>query len=207
MTKTIRAALFAATLSATLAACGDSTGTSGSGNATLRVAARGDDAPSRSAAPTGEAPRFAESTASGTVDFRARVYARTESGGWLELTNQAAQAASVDASGQGDAQVFAASKVEAGTYARVRVVFEQVRARMNGSLLVSTGLLSGTVDVDMAGDGNVTVERQVNASVQAGGTSRLLINLNASAWLNQASATTRTVNEAAFASAVAVTAD
>jgi hypothetical protein len=72
---------------------------------------------------------------------------------------------------------------------------------------VSSGLLSGTVNVDLAGDGNVTIERQVNASVQAGGTSRLLINLNASAWLNQASATTRTVNEAAFASAVAVTVD
>lgn len=205
MTKTIRAAL-CATAFATLAACGDSTGVSGSGNATMQVAARGDDAPAGSMSSAGEAPRFAESTASGTVDFRARVYVRTESGGWLELTSQVAQAASVDASGQGGAEVFATSRLEAGTYARVRVVFEQVRAQMNGSLQVSSGLLSGTVNVDMAGDGNVTIERQVNASVQAGGTSRLLINLNASAWLNQASATTRTVNEAAFASAVAVTA-
>jgi len=205
MTKTIRAALCAATL-ATLAACGDSTGVGGSGDATMQVAAQGDDGPSASVAPAGEAPSFASSTASGTVDFRARVYIQTESGGWLELTDQAAQAASVDASGQGGAEVFATSRVEAGTYARVRVVFEQVRAQMNGSLQVSTGLLSGTVDVDMAGDGSVTVERQVNSSVQAGGTSRLLINLNASAWLNQASATTRTVNEAAFASAVAITA-
>ncbi len=205
MTNTIRAMLRAATLATALAACGDPTSASGSGSATLQVAARGDDAPAQSAAPAGEAPRFAESTASGTVDFRARVYVRTESGGWLELTHQAAQASSVDASGQGGAEVFATSRVEAGTYARVRVVFEQVRAQVNGSLLVSSGVLSGTVNVDMAGDGSVTVEREVSASVRAGGTSRLLVNLNASAWLNQASVTTRTVSEAAFASAVAVT--
>ena len=209
MTKKVSGTVFAAALVAVLGACGgDATGAQGSGDATMQVAARGDDAPAASAAPAtdGGAPRFSHSSASGTVDFRARVYAQTSAGGWVELTNQAAQQATVDAAGHGEAVVFATSRVQAGAYSRVRVVFEQVRASMSGSLQVGTGLLSGTVSVDTQGDGSVTVERQVSVSASAGATSRLLINLNSDVWLGQASAQTRTVSEAAFAAAVAVTA-
>lgn len=199
------ATLCAAALLATLGGCSSDATGAGSGAARMQVAAVGDDAPAASAAP-GAAPRFAQSSASGTVEFAARVWVQTRAGGWVEVTEQAAERATVDASGRAGAVVLATSNVEAGTYGRVRITFQEVRARMNGSLQVSTGLLSGTVNVNMAGDGSVTVERQVSASASAGATTRLLVNLNAGAWLNQASATTNTVSEAAFASAVTVTA-
>src|SRR4051812_9644469 len=96
------ATLFAVAAAAVLGACSDSTGVSGSGNATMQASAIGDNngtSNSVAAAP-GEAPRFATTTASGTVDFRARVYVQTQAGGWVELTNNAAQHAVVDASGQ-----------------------------------------------------------------------------------------------------------
>ena len=206
--KKTHATLFALAAAAVLGACSDATGTSGSGNSTIRASAIGDDngASATMAPADGGAPRFATTTASGTVDFRARVYVQTQSGGWVELTNNAASHAVVDASGQGGAAVLATSHVEAGTYARVRVVFEQVNASLSSSLQISTGLLSGSVSVDTQGDGSITVERQVSVAANAGATTNLLINLNSNVWLNQASATTHTVSETAFASAVQVTA-
>ncbi|HSU13151.1 hypothetical protein [Longimicrobium sp.] len=206
--KKTHATLFAVAAAAVLGACSDATGVSGSGNATMQASAIGDNNGTTNsvAAAPGEAPRFATTTANGTVDFRARVYVQTQAGGWVELTNNAAQHAVVDASGQAGAVVLASSHVEAGTYTRVRVVFEQVNASLSGSLQISTGLLSGSVNVDTQGDGSVTVERAIAANVNAGATSHLLINLNSDVWLNQASATTHTVSETAFASAVQVTA-
>lgn len=205
MLKHAYATLTAAALAALLAGCsGDATGPSGSGDATMQAAAIGDDSPSTSTSSSG--PSFSYGSASGTVDFSARVYVQTSAGAWTELTNGAWSAGSVDASGHGNAFVFASSRVAAGGYARVRVVFQEVRANMSGSLVVSSGLLSGSVMVDMQSEGSVTVERQVAVSANANGTTRLLVNLNAGAWLNQANASTRTASKSAFASAVAVTA-
>ena len=204
--KQTHATLFAMAAAALLAGCSDATGTAGSGDAQMQVAAVGDNGgASAYAAPQGGSPRYTVTSAEGTVDFRARVYVRTQAGGWVELTGGAAQQAVVDASGRAGSVVFASSRVQAGTYTRVRVVFEQVKANVSGTLVISSGLLSGTVNVDTQGDGSVTVERQVSASVSAGGTGHLLIDLNSDVWLNQASATARTVNEAAFAGAVQVT--
>lgn len=207
MTKS-NATLFALAAAAVLAGCSDATGTGGSGNARMQVAAVGDQAagPSASRSTDGAAPRYTTTTAEGTVDFRARVYVQTQAGGWVELTGGAAQEAVVDASGRAGSVVFASSNVQADSYTRVRVVFEQVQANVSGSLQVSTGLLSGSVNVDMQGDGNVTVERTISTSVNAGATGHLLIDLNSDTWLNQASASAHTVSEAAFASAVQVTA-
>jgi len=205
--KQTHATLFAMAAAALLAGCSDATGTAGSGDARMQVAAVGDNGgASASAARESGSPRYSVSSAEGTVDFRARVYVQAQAGGWVELTGGAAQQAVVDASGRAGSVVFASSSVQAGTYTRVRVVFEQVKAHVSGTLVISSGLLSGTVSVDTQGDGSVTVERQVSASVAAGGTGRLLIDLNSDVWLNQASASAHTVNEAAFASAVQVTA-
>lgn len=206
--KTIRIPLFAALAGVALAACsGDSTGPSaGDGEAAFEVAARGDDAPATAQqSPTGGAT-FTHTSAEGTIRFRARVYAQTSAGSWVELTNRTAQEAAVDASGHGSAVVFARTKAKAQAYGRVRVVFESVRADLDGQLQVGTGLLSGAVSVDLRSDGQVVVEREVSVSARAGATTRVLLNLNAGAWLNRANATTRTVAESEFASAVRVTA-
>ena len=207
MTKT-NATLFALAAAAVLAGCsGDATGSTGSGGGgRMQVNAIGDRGPGTTAnrMTDGSEPHYATTTAQGTVDFNARVYVQTQAGGWVELTGGAAQHAVVDASGQAGSVLFASSNVQAGAYTHVRVVFEQVHANMSGSMQVSTGLLTGSVNVDMQGDGSVTVERQVSASVNAGSTASLLIDLNSDVWLNQASASSHTVSEAAFAGAVQV---
>ena len=198
----------AAALVMALAACsGDATGASGSGDAQMQVLARGDDAPpSQSVSAQDGAPSFAETTASGTVDFRARVYVQTSTSGWVELTNGAAGQGTVDAGGRGQAVAFASSRVQAGTYSRVRVVFEDVDAHLSSGLQVGTGLLTGSISVNMESDGQVVVERQVSVQARSGAAAQLLINLNASAWLNSANAQTHTVSESEFRNAVAITA-
>ncbi|HET6763608.1 MAG TPA: DUF4382 domain-containing protein [Longimicrobiaceae bacterium] len=197
--------MMAALAALALGACDSATATDG-GSGTMQVAARGDDAPAASMAPSAQGPSYATSTAQGTITFNARVYAQAASGGWVELTNGAAQQATVDAAGRGAAAVFASSQVDASTYSRVRVVFQNVNASLTSGLQVSTGLLTGSVAVTAQSGNTITVERQVSTHVSAGGSTQVLLNLNADAWMSHASATTHTVSEADFASAVQVTA-
>lgn len=189
-----------------LGACdADSTG-SADGTATMTVAARGDDPPPSASSSPSDAGSYSQSSAQGSIRFQARVYARSSAGAWTELTDGAAQQTTVDASGRGEAVTFASARVDAGSYTRVRVVFREVSTDLSGSLTVSTGLLTGRVTVDLGSDNEVVVEREVNIAASAGATTRLLVNLNADAWLGSASAQTRTASEAAFASAVRITA-
>lgn len=195
--------LLAAVLALGLGACDEATGPGG--DATMQVAARGDDAPASSS--TGStAPAFSQalSGAEGTVDFRARVYAQSSTGSWVELTRRAAERLVVDASGRGEAKVVTTAGVAAGSYNRVRVVFEEVKADVSGGIRIGAGLLTGVVTVDLRSDSQVVVERSVNVDLSGGGSAQLLINLNADAWLSQASAQSHTVSEAAFESAVTV---
>lgn len=196
---------FAAILALGLTACGEATGPDGA--ATMQVAARGDTPASAASVADGGAPAYSQALggAEGTVDFRARVYVRSDAGAWLELTRQAAQRVVVDAAGRGEAAVVSGARVGAARYDRVRVVFEDVGADVTGGVRVGAGILTGAVTVDVRSDGGVVVERSVDVDVSAGGSARLLIDLNADAWLDQAGAQSRTVSEAAFASAVAVT--
>jgi hypothetical protein len=196
--------LTAAALALFLGACDNP---AGSGDSNVQVLARGDD-PAGGSQSVAEAhgPRYSHTTAAGTIDFRARVYLYSSTSGWLEVTEASRAAGSVAASGHGEAETVARGRVEAGSYSRVRVIFEDVDANLTGSLVVSTGLLSGSVAVNLESDGQVVVERDASVTVSADATSRILINLNADAWLNSANAQTRTVSEAAFRSAVRITA-
>lgn len=203
--KSITSVLAAALL---LAACdGDATGT-GSGDSRIQVSARGDDAPASQSVQSadGGAPSFTHTSAQGTIDFRARVYVQSSTSGWVELTNGAAGQGTVDASGHGSAVAFASSRVRAGSYNRVRVVFQDVDANVSGGVQIGSGLLTGSVSVNLESDGEVVVEREINVAASSGATSQVVINLNADAWLGQANATTRTVSEASFRNAVMVTA-
>lgn len=196
----------AAVLALGLAACDEGT-TGPGGDASMQVAARG-DTPASASRVGGEAPTYSRALggAEGTVDFRARVYVRTDGGSWLELTQRAARQATVDAAGRTEAELVGSARVEATHYDRVRVVFEDVDADVRGGIVIGAGLLTGAVTVDLRGDRQVVVERSVDVDVSAGGSARLLVDLNADAWLNQASAQSRTVSETAFESAVRVTA-
>lgn len=185
-----------------MAAC-DSATASGD-EARMQMAAAGDDGATTSTTPSGE-PRYAQSTADGTVSFAARAYVQTSTGAWVELTDGGYENVAVTASSSAAAaRTFASSNVEATSYTRVRIVFRDVNADVQGSLQTGTGFVSGRVTVNAGSDDQIVVERQINVSARAGATTRLLVDLNSYVWLYYASA--QAVSEAAFASAVQVSA-
>ncbi|HEU0054012.1 MAG TPA: hypothetical protein VFQ39_12590 [Longimicrobium sp.] len=200
--KTIHWTLLGAALVAALGACESATGPGAEDGPVMEVAARGEDAPAASVSPDGGAPRFTHTASRGSVEFRARVYVRSSAGGWAELTDGAFQRASVDAGGHGSSQIFAGSRVEAGTYDRVRMVFDEVNADITASVTVGGASLTGNVSV-ATGD-SLVVERTIQAQASAGFTTQLLLNLNADAWLSRVNLATRTVSAADFASAIGV---
>jgi hypothetical protein len=202
MTMRTTATMTVLSLAMGLGAC-DATGTA-DGTARMEIAARGNEPPPSASAAPADAPSPTHGSADGTIDFRARVYVATASGAWVRVT-EAAQG-SVDASGHAAARTVATGRVAASSYSRVRIVFERVDAHLSGQLLVSTGVLSGTVSVQASSGNEIVVERELAVTARAGATTRLLIDLNADAWLNQASAQSRTVAESAFRAAVRVSA-
>jgi hypothetical protein len=202
--KRFRGTLVAAVLVAGLGAC--ESATAPSEMATMEVAAHGDASGQAGTAgasqPAGTSG--ATGTAEGTVEFRARVWVQSDTRGWVELTQGSAQQVSVDASGRQGAKVFLTGFAHAGTYNRVRIEFEQVQANVSGGIYLGTNLLTGTIRVDAGSTGKVVVERSIDVQAGAGTRSRLVIDLNSSQWLSQASAQTRTTSRAAFESAVRV---
>lgn len=200
--RTITRTILSAALALGLGAC-ENGATAPEGSGTLQVAAQGGDG-GAARSTSAEGTRFSRAGAEGTVDFTARVYARTGAGSWVELTRRGAEHVVVDASGRAGAQAVTTAQVAAGGYDRVRVVFEDVRASSSTGISLVAGVLVGSVSVDLRSDHQVVVERPVSAEVRAGGSATLLIDLNAGAWMNRADAQTRTVSEADFQSAVTV---
>lgn len=213
MLRIARGVLLAGVSLALVACEGTVTGPGGEGDATFQARAIGDggaDGAQASAAGEGwsgtQAARDAEGEAQGTVSFEARLFVRTDAGSWLEITPRSAQGATVDASGRSASEVFASGRVDAGSYNRVRVVFERVEADVTGGITIGTGLLTGRIQVDLGGGGEAVVERNVDVTVESGSSATLLVDLNSDAWLSSASSRTRTVSRANFESAVRVTA-
>lgn len=198
---TVLAATFA------LGACGDITGP-GEGQATFQVAAQGDD-PSAQQSSQGTTSTYSQpmtstdGRAQGEVEFRAQVEVQTRTGGWITL-NQL-QEVHVDASGQ-ETKTFASTRVDADSYTRIRVTFENVKANVTGGIQIGTGFLAGEVRVNLGSEGQTVVEREIDVNAGAGATTTLLINLNSSQWLNRADAQAKTVSEADFRSAVQIVA-
>ena len=186
-------------------ACGGENGSplGAEGQAQMQVAVTGDAPESGSSTGSSDASGSTSSQAQGTVDVRAQVFVQSSTGGWTELTRGAAQQTVVLAS---DAQgrTMATAKLAAGSYQRVRIVFEDVRANVTGGLQLGTGLLTGEVRVAGAGDSRITVEREIDVRLRSDAQAQLLIDLNAQAWLDRVDASTRTVGEADFRNAVDV---
>ncbi|MEX2582034.1 MAG: hypothetical protein WD766_02100 [Gemmatimonadota bacterium] len=153
------------------------------------------DGPARSLAATGEGEA--------TISVTARVDVWTDADGWVELTDRAETRAL--ALGGAEATTVTTARLRSGTYKRVRIRFEEVRASGTGGTTVEAGIGGADVRVDIAANSAAIVERDVEIRIRADAGSRLTMNLNADAWLAQASG--GLVSESAFASAVQVSAE
>lgn len=186
------------------AGCSDGTVTgAGDGDATTEVRIHG-DAPNSTNESRAESTSEGSADVEGSMEVSARVYVQSEAGQWVEVTRGTAEQ-TVEASGDDGFKVLARSEVEAQSYHRVRIEFEEVQGDLSGSVLLGLGGGSSLVSLDVGGDGRVTVEREVDFVAQAGTTTHLDIDLNTAAWAGESS-DAGVVAEGAFTNAVSIAA-
>jgi hypothetical protein len=153
-------------------------------------------APALSLAPGGPLTSHIAGRAQGTVSFRAKVALVGAAGGRADVFRTPASAL-VRIDGH-DTTFVAGGRVREDSYVGVRVTFTEVMANVTGGLVIGGVNVTGAVNVAV-GD-SVVVERQV----ALGGNDddvRLLVDLDASAWLSATSPLNRIVPAAAFQNA------
>lgn len=154
-------------------------------------------APAFDRSPAG-GPSLAAARAQGTITFNAKVELLRADGQAVALGS--AQPATVKIDGS-DTVTVVSGDVPAATYTAVRVTFSSVNANVTGGLVIGGVSLTGNVTV---GTGEaIVVERAVNLGSPEASV-RLLIDLDASAWLSAANPATRVVASSVFQSAVKI---
>jgi hypothetical protein len=200
-----RIALAALLLAMTTAGCGKELVAGGQKH--VDAAGTGDGTPEGSASkapaydlvPGGDSP-LAAARAQGTVTFTAKVEVATAGGAYVPLSSAPATVVvKIDGS---DSVHVAAGNVPAGSYTRVRVTFTGVQANVTGGLVIGGVGVTGLVSVGAAGE-SVIVERAVSLGSPSADV-RLLIDLDASAWLGTANPVTKVVASSTFQGAVKI---
>jgi hypothetical protein len=139
--------------------------------------------------------------AQGTIAFTSRVTLRTADGRSAPL-NTSATTTTVRIDG-GDTVHVVSADVPAGSYPSVRVTFTGVQANVTGGLTVGGVAFTGLATVALLPGDSIVVERAVNLGGSTTST-RLLIDLDASAWLPGVDHATRLVPTATFRDAVKI---
>lgn len=140
----------------------------------------------------------------GTVRIRLGVELRADDGTWIEVGDGPSEV-EVDAAGA-DVVTAIESAVEAGSYSRARISVHEVEAVIRSGLF-ETDPPAGrtdTVDVDFEGADRILVERPLNLELEAGGSVRLVVNLNSIAWLRAATRALPVVGAEHFREAVEI---
>lgn len=187
----------ASALALPLAACGDD-GPTAPGAGTVEVVVHD------GGSPAGSPPAFQQtsgSSLSGEFRANARVQVFVD-GAWQDLSGLGSL--DMRAELQGGESTVASTSVEARTYQRVRIVLQNARSDLDGSSDIGLGPIGVSVTVNVAGGGEVIVERAQPVTVQADGTTRLVLQLNSDAWLDENSVSSRAVARAAFEGAAQI---
>ena len=155
-------------------------------------------APAFARAPAG-GPSLAAARAQGTITFTAKVELLTAGGAAVTRVSPKTATVKIDGS---DTVAVVAGDVAVASYTAVRVTFTSVQANVTGGLVIGGGSLTGVVNVGIPGE-SIVVERAVDLGSPSASV-RLLIDLDASAWLPAANPATRVVASSVFQSAVKI---
>jgi hypothetical protein len=139
--------------------------------------------------------------AQGTITFDAKV-SLVSSGGAVVPLSSAPVTAAVRIDGS-DTVAVASGDVPAARYTAVRVAFTRVQANVTSGLVIGGASVTGLIDVSITAGDSVVVARAVDLGPPEADV-RLLIDLDASAWLSAANPVTRIVAAATFRDAVKV---
>lgn len=137
----------------------------------------------------------------GSLDVLAAVMLVSESGTEVQATD-GFQSGVFRIEGA-DSAFIGVRRVPVGTYTRARVSFRRVTADVDGGLVIGGIPFLGRVTVAIGADA-VVVEAPIRLTVEADAEHRLVVDLNAAAWLPGLNRLTGEVGAATFRSAVDV---
>lgn len=175
--------------------------TGATGDGTPEGSASGTRAPSFAKALSGGIAAAVAGRAQGTITFDARVSLLASGVGAVPLGSSPATATvRIDGS---DTVRVATGAVPTARYTAVRVTFTRVQANVTGGLVLGGVGATGLFTVSILPGDSIVVERAVDLGAPDADT-RLLVDLDASAWLGTANPLTRLVAAATFRDAVKV---
>jgi hypothetical protein len=174
--------------------------TRATGDGTPEGSASGTRAPAFARSPSGAIAGAVAGRAQGTVTFEAKVALLTSGGAAVALGSPATTTARIDGS---DTVAVASGDVPAARYTAVRVTFTRVQANVTGGLLLGGVGATGLFTVSILPGDSIVVERAVDLGAEEA-SARVLVDLDASAWLGTADPLTRLVAAATFRDAVKV---
>jgi hypothetical protein len=187
-----------------IAACGNLTG-GGIGEATVAVTGNEPGpAPSASYAAASEpiAPTSDEADeAEGQVRVRFLVSLVSESGSETQLGENELEV-EVDLQGADEPEVVT-QVIPAVRYTELRLVFTEIKAEVQGGLVINGIPIIGELHVELQ-DVSLLVTRPIDLDVNHGEQVRVLVDLNAPAWLTAVDPITLAIDETVFAGLVNV---
>jgi len=105
---------------------------------------------------------------------------------------------------EGGESVAGSTTVEARTYDRVRIIVSNANADVDAGSEIGAGPITVGVSLTIAGGNDVVIEHNQPVTVEANGTTSIVLDLNSSAWLTENAISAGAVTSAAFESAAMV---
>ncbi|HEX8242201.1 MAG TPA: hypothetical protein VF541_01850 [Longimicrobium sp.] len=174
--------------------------TRATGDGTPEGSASSNRAPAFARSPSGAIAGAVAGRAQGTLTFDAKVALVASGGTAVPLGPPATTTVRIDGS---DTVAVVSGNVPAARYTAVRVTFTRVQANVTGGLLLGGVGATGLFTVSILPGDSIVVERAVDLGAEEA-SARVLVDLDASAWLGTADPLTRLVAAATFRDAVKV---
>jgi hypothetical protein len=182
-----------------LAACGDDDPTGpGTEQGTMEAVVR-DGGAAQAAAGVPSSQQTNE--VSGQFEGQMRIEVRVD-GAWQTVSGLSN--VTIDAELRGGDSAAGSATVQARTYERARIIVSNASADVDAGSTIGVGPIEVDVTVTIAGGGDVVIEYNQPVTVQAQGTTRLVLDLNSEAWLTSNAVQAGAVTSAAFQSAASV---
>jgi hypothetical protein len=158
------------------------------------------DAPSTSAL-DGPARAEGDEPPEGQIEAELLLYLVSESGAEVSLTDNELEL-SVDLGGVEQDETLP-KEIPVDTYTSLRIVFLQIEVQVDAGLVIGGVPVTGPIDIKLESD-SLSVSKPVNLQLDEAERAEILVDLNATSWLQAVDPTTSSVDASVFADLIAV---
>lgn len=139
--------------------------------------------------------------AQGEFEADARVQVEVD-GAWQDVSGLTSVSLRTEL--QSGEETAGSAALEARTYERARIVLTNGRTHLDAESTIGIGPIGVDLTLSIAGGEEVVVEHSQPVTVEADGTTRLVLDLNSHLWLDQSSIESGTVARSSFESAARI---